>query len=381
MNKKILPLILSFCVLFSLVGCNTKTKDACTAVSSETAVQSTSEPTSETANPENAKLNAVLDENLKVHFIDVGQGDCEFIELPNDETMLIDAGNQGNGNEIVSYISALGYDKLDYVIATHPHADHIGGMATVLNAFEIGKMYMPKKEHTSQTFENMLDTIEEKGIALHTAKSGVNIISTDNLSVDLLAPIGNSYSDLNNYSAVCKITYGNDSFLFMGDAEDIVENELLSGNASLNADVLKVGHHGSSYSSTNAFVKAVSPQYAVISCGAGNQYRHPHFETLATLSDFNTNVYRTDESGTIIITSDGANITVDKNASTIKENAPPVVSTEETTSSDSAHNVYITKSGSKYHSLVCQYLKKSQIEISLQDAISRGYEPCSKCNP
>lgn len=381
--KKLLSLIFSAYMVLSLSACgniqNTEkmeTSQAMPEVQTQMAA-----PVAETEKPE-----SVSDNNLTVNYIDAGQGDSEFIELPNGETMLIDAGNPNNVSGIVRHIRDKGYSILNYVVATHPHSDHIGGMALVLDNFEVGKIYMPKKEHTSRTFENLLDMIESNNIELHTAKAGVNILDTTDLKIDILAPISNSYSDLNDYSAVVKITYKDNSFLFMGDAENIVENELLNSNADLKADVLKVGHHGSSYSSSQAFIKAVSPKYAIISCGANNQYRHPHSETLATLNSFNINTYRTDEVGTIVVISDGVNITVNKKASTVKENAPPVLTEkvqqkENNTSSASSQTVYVTKSGSKYHNLGCQYLKSSQIKISLQDAKSRGYEPCGKCLP
>ena len=383
--KKFLTLILSLGMLFSLCACGTNTKDITTTTSAETVMQSSAEPRTRTANPVTEKTQTVPGNTLTVNYIDVGQGDGEFIELPNGETMLIDAGNSNNASDIIGLIENKGYSTLNYVVATHPHADHIGGMATVLAAFDVGKMYMPKKEHTSKTFENLLDTIEKNNIELHTAKACVSVLDTTDLKIDVLAPINSSYSNLNDYSAVIKITYKDNSFLFMGDAENIVENELLSAKASVNADVLKVGHHGSSYSSSQGFIKAVSPKYAIISCGANNQYGHPTSETLATLNCFNINIYRTDENGTIAVTSGGVNITIDKKASAIKENAPPVVTQkveqQENVISPYSQTLYITKSGSKYHNLGCQYLKKSQIEISLQEAKSRGYEPCSKCSP
>ena len=222
---------------------------------------------------------------MHVHYLDVGQGDCTFIELGNGQTMLIDAGNPQNGADIVNYIKSLQYSDIDFVVATHPHADHIGGMAEVLQSFKIGKMYMPKKEHTSQVFENMLNVIEEKNIELYTAKAGVNITTSGIIKIDILAPVSDcSYSNLNNYSAVVKITYGETAFLFMGDAEQMVESSLL--NSDIDADVLKAGHHGADTSSTESFIHKVTPSVAVISVGKGNSYGHPDNEALAVLSRY-----------------------------------------------------------------------------------------------
>lgn len=331
---------------------------------------------------------------LTAHYLDVGQGDSIFIELPNSETMLIDAGNPGNENIISAEIKNSGYSRLDYVVATHPHNDHIGSMASIIDSFDVGKIYMPKKSHTTKSFENLVNTISEKGMNIHTAKAGVNILDSGGLKADILAPIGENYSDLNHYSAVIKIQYGQTSFLFMGDAESLVENELISSGVDLSADVLKVGHHGSNSSSSSAFIKEVSPEHAVISCGEGNSYGHPHSETLAVLVNHGVNVYRTDEAGTIIITSDGTNISVEKKASAVKENAPPaaVSSTKAPAQEEAVESVpqlnnnddimvYITRTGECYHRSGCSSLSKSKIETTLQSAKSSGYRACQRCNP
>ena len=160
---------------------------------------------------------------LTAHFINVGQGDCEFIELPNNETMLIDAGDSGSGPEITAYIKNLGYDTINYLVATHPHADHIGGMSYVIKSLNIIHMYMPKKSTNTKTFENLLQTILDMNISVEKAESGTEILNTGNLKIGILAPDSEAYKNLNNYSAVIKMDYKNTSFLFMGDAEKETE--------------------------------------------------------------------------------------------------------------------------------------------------------------
>lgn len=244
---------------------------------------------------------------LTAHYIDVGQGDCEFIELPNNETMLIDAGDSGSGPEITAYIKNLGYDTINYLVATHPHADHIGGMSYVIKNLNIVHMYMPEKSTNTKTFENLLQTILDMNIKVEKAESGTVILNTENLKIDILAPDSEQYKNLNNYSAVIKIDYKNTSFLFMGDAEKEVEEKL--PNKEIQTDVLKVGHHGSDTSSTAAFLEKVSPKYAVISCGKNNRYGHPDSITLQNLESVGSVILRTDLDGTIIIRSDGVLLT------------------------------------------------------------------------
>lgn len=249
------------------------------------------------------------DGQLVVHYLDVGQGDSAFIELPDGQCMLIDASVSSYGDKIVETIEGYGYTEIDYLVATHPHADHIGGMTDVVEGFEIGEVYMPKATSTSKTFEGLLTAISDKGLQIHTAKTGVTIYSDDETEIEILAPVSESYEETNNYSAVVKITYGSNSFLFTGDAEELSENEMLDEcYDKLCADVLKVGHHGSSSSTSDAFLQAVSPKYAVISCGADNSYGHPHKETISRLNDMGIDYYRTDRNGTVTINCNGNDV-------------------------------------------------------------------------
>ncbi len=250
--------------------------------------------------------NNIKDNNLLlVHFIDVGQADSILIQV-NNKNMLIDAGNRGDADSIVSYLQKQGVKKLDYVIATHPHEDHIGGMSDIIKKFPITEFYAPKKTATTKTFENMINALNGKKII--TAKAGVKLNLGDNIEAELLAPNKDKYEEINNYSAVLKLTYGNNKFLFMGDAEKLSESEILGNNADVSADVIKVGHHGSSTSSSKDFLDKVSPKIAIISVGKGNDYGHPNKETLDEFKKRNYTVYRTDIEGTIVLQSDGKNI-------------------------------------------------------------------------
>ena len=246
---------------------------------------------------------------LNVYYLDVGQGDSELIELPDGRNMLIDAGNAENGSQINHFLQEQSIDKIDYLVATHPHADHIGGMAEVVQAVDIGSVYMPKVSTNSKTFENLISTIEQKGLKISTAKAGVTLFDQGNLKAVLVAPVGTKYTDLNQYSAVIQLVYGDTSFLFTGDAGAESEKQI---TADIHADVLKVGHHGSDTSSTKSFLERVSPKYAVIEVGEDNKYGHPDATTLKKLKDIGAEIYRTDEDGTIRIQSDGENITVEK---------------------------------------------------------------------
>lgn len=246
-------------------------------------------------------------DELVAHYIDVGQGDANFIELPNGEVMLIDAGIQSIGDDIIDYIENLGYDTIDYVIATHPHADHIGGMAEVIEAFDIETVYMPRAVSTSKTYENLLETIQDKGLSIKTGCAGVEVVDEDNLDIVMVAPNSEDYSNLNNYSIVLKITYGDVSFLYTGDVEEESLDEITS---DIHADVLKVGHHGSDTSTSKTFLDKVQPKYAVISVGEKNSYGHPAASTIELLQEYTNNIYRTDINGTVVISTDGVNINV-----------------------------------------------------------------------
>lgn len=385
--KKILSLIMTMLIMLGTTGCEQEKKAELPSATevTKTVTQASTEVPQTPAPTETPKAEYT---DMRLHFIDVGQGDSTFIELGNGQTMLIDAGNPENGYEIAGYIKGLEYTDINYVVATHPHSDHIGGMSTILQSFAIGDMYMPGQAHTSQTFENLVDTIAQEGITLHKAKAGVNVLDDDKIKIDILAPFNDEYSNLNNCSAVVRVKYGNTVAIFTGDAEAQIESQIL--NSGIDADILKVGHHGSDTASSESFISAVSPKTAVISCGKYNSYSHPHNEILARLDNAGADIYRTDEVGTVIVTADSEkNISVDKKASEIKENAPPVVVVtpepqQETSNVSNTDNVsqkvFVTRTGSKYHRDGCSYLK-SRIESTVSEAKAMGRGPCSRCKP
>ena len=245
---------------------------------------------------------------LKVHYLDVGQGDSIFIELPNNETMLIDAAESYQSENIINYLKNLNYQKIDYVIGTHPHTDHIGGLKDIINTFEIGKIYMPKVVSTTKTYESLLMAIKDKNLKINTAKAGTTIIDTDTLKINILAPNNSTYTELNNYSVVTKITYGTTKFLFMGDAEKLSENEI---KENVTADVIKIGHHGSNTSSSIDFIKKVNAKYGIISVGLNNKYNLPKEETITNWENSGTKIYLTSTNGTITAISDGTNIKIE----------------------------------------------------------------------
>ncbi len=256
----------------------------------------------------NTPVPVPLGTTLKVTFLDVGQADCAIIQV-GDKNMLIDAGTNSAANQVISAIKNLGISRLDCVVGTHPHEDHIGGLDAVINTFDIGGVIMPKVSATTQTFNDVLLAIQKKGLTITTPAPGTTF-NLGQAKVTILAPNSPSYSDVNNYSVVIKVEFGNVSFLFTGDAQTDSEKEMIAKGYNLKVDVLKVGHHGSSTSSSPAFLKAMSPKYAVISVGASNSYGHPSQATLTNLSGIGAKVYRTDLNGSVVITSDGTNIQV-----------------------------------------------------------------------
>ncbi|OOM13552.1 ComEC/Rec2 family competence protein [Clostridium saccharobutylicum] len=251
----------------------------------------------------------VQSNKMLVHYIDVGQGDCILIQV-NNKNLLIDSGPKSDKKKLLNYLNSLNFKKLDYVIATHPHEDHIGNMANVINSYKINAFYAPKIQSNTKTFENMVDALKSKKLKINVIKRGTDSINLGNdTRVTIFSPTKNDYENLNNYSPVMKIEYGKTSFLFTGDAQNDIEEEILSNNDDISADILKIGHHGSSTSTSENFLKKVNPSIGVISVGEGNVYNHPNDDIIKRLKKNKVTIYRTDINGTIILSSDGKSIT------------------------------------------------------------------------
>ena len=258
----------------------------------------------------NVKEEMVSSENnnLEIYITDVGQADSILVR-ENNVNMLIDAGNNNDGKKLVNYYKSLGINDFKYVFASHAHEDHIGGMDDIINNFNIENFYMPNKISTSKTFVDMLDALENNNLK-YTLVNINDRFNLDNCIIEVIW-IGDDNYDFNNTSIVLKLTYLNNSFLFTGDLESSIEKEILNKGTNIKSDVLKVGHHGSSFSTTSSFLDKVSPSIAVISVGKNNVYNHPSSSTLDKLNKRGIKVYRTDLDGTILIKSNGKDISVE----------------------------------------------------------------------
>ena len=244
---------------------------------------------------------------LAVYFVDVGQGDGAVV-VCDGKTLVIDGGPPESGVKMVDILqNTLHVSTVDVMIGTHPHADHIGGLPDVIGAFKVKKLYSPVDEFEAKPFEAMKRAADAKKLKITVPQAGQRF-SLGSAKVEFLAPLG-IYDNVNDISLVVKITYGQTTFLFTGDAERPSEYDMADSDEKLSATVLKVGHHGSNTSSTYVFLRKVMPTYAVISCGRDNSYGHPHAEVLSRLADVGATVYRTDERGTITCRSNGEKVT------------------------------------------------------------------------
>ncbi|KUK80215.1 MAG: Beta-lactamase domain protein [Petrotoga mobilis] len=266
---------------------------------------------------EKSGISLPITSNVEVHFIDVGQGDSVYIKLPNNVDILIDGGNNWYGDDVVTYLKSQDVDDIEYLIATHPDADHIGGLDDVLKAFEVENVYAPDVSHTTKTYNDFVLEVRNEGTYIKTTKAGMTLINSALAAVIgcpsfsivyFLGPVKNYGTDLNSWSAVMKLDFGNSSYLFTGDADRISEKDMIDNGMFLKADVLKVGHHGSYSSTSKEFLKEVSPKYAVISVGKNNNYGHPAQEILEGLEMYKVDLFRTDLQGHIIAISDGNKI-------------------------------------------------------------------------
>lgn len=249
------------------------------------------------------------DSKLMISYMDVGQGDAAYIKV-NGNDILIDAGPRSNSKELLEQLKAKNIDDFELVIATHPHEDHIGGMVDVFKEYEVKAFYSPKITHTTKTYENLVKAVKDEGLKTKELKGGMVIDLGEGAKFEVFTPQKSEYEELNDYSPIMKLSFGDTSYLFTGDAEKLAEEEALAKyKTSLDSDVIKFGHHGSSSSSSNAFIEAVSPKYGIISCAKDNKYGHPHRETLDIIKKYNIKTFRTDTDGEIILTSDGKSIT------------------------------------------------------------------------
>ncbi len=248
--------------------------------------------------------------SIEISYLDVGQGDSAYIRV-NEIDILIDAGPKSDADKLMKQLEEKNIDDFEIVIATHPHEDHIGGMTRVFEKYDIESFYMPKVTNTTKTFENMMKAVSNEGLKAKTIKEGTSFDLGEGANFVAYSPTKDSYDDFNDYSPIMKLTYGNKSFIFTGDAEKAVEEEVVKKYSNeLKADVIKFGHHGSSTSSTKNFIEAISPQYGIISCGVDNSYGHPHRETVDIINTMGIEAYRTDTQGQITVTSDGNTINI-----------------------------------------------------------------------
>ena len=301
--KKIFSFLLTLVIIFTLAACSSTDKNIDTSKSN----QNGSKSKVEKVTPADTPKEVTIVDGLKVHFIDVGQADCILIQS-GSSNMLIDAGNRNDAAKIIQYLKKNKVSKIDILVATHPHEDHIGAIDEVIKTFDIGTIYASNAQTTTQTYKDFINAVKNKGLKLTNAVPGADF-GFGHTMCTILAPNNSKYDNLNNYSVVIKLVYENTSFLFTGDAESLSEGEILNKGYNISSDVLKIGHHGSTSSTSSAFLKKVNPKYAVISVGHGNDYGHPAASTLTKLNEIGAKVYRTDKNGTIVATSDGTKIT------------------------------------------------------------------------
>ena len=362
-------------------------------------------------------------EPLEVHYIDVGQGSATLLKSGR-HAMLIDTGDSDQGTKIQLYLTKQGVENLDYLVLTHPDADHIGGAPVIITKFGIGQLFLSNYEKDNKTTQKVRDAMQYKGLTASDCQVG-DTYTLGNASFTILAPV-KEYADSNNASIVIMVQNGNNRFLFTGDCEAEAEADLIASGADLSADVYLAGHHGSDTASSQAFMDAVSPTYAVISCGEGNSYGHPHAEVLNRFRSMGIQVFRTDEQGSIVAESDGTQITwncapseswqtgertknaqnavtdqayaqepemqqpTDENGAATQQSdavtlpaqeQKPVVADE----TPQVGNYIGNRNNGKLHKASCSYLPDPQNQVPFttrEEAVEAGYDdPCKRCNP
>jgi competence protein ComEC len=340
-----------------------------------------------------AELSA--DSTFTVHYIDVGQADSALI-LCDGKAMLIDGGNVEDSNLIYSYLKKLNIDHLDYMVCTHAHEDHVGGLAGALNNATDDEAYCPVTSYVSEAFSNYVKSLDKRGTSITVPRPGDDV-SLGSAAVTVRGP-RNSADAPNNTSIVLRIVYGDTSFLFTGDAEREEEQDILNAGYALSSTVLKVGHHGSDTSTTYPFLYEVMPQYAVISAGSGNSYGHPDEGTLSRLRDAEAKVFRTDLQGDIICTSNGRTVsfTVNRNADAdtlvaIGNNSTATIEPKEmenpNTEAPTGTDYVLNTNTKKFHYPWCSSVdqmnesNKQYYTGNREELINQGYSPCKNCNP
>lgn len=328
-------------------------------------------------------------EGATVHFLDVGQGLSIFVQS-GGQNLIYDGGDRDTSSFVVSYLKSQGVTKINYLISSHYDADHLAGLVGCLNAFEVDTVIGANYEYDSKIYTSFMNTISEKGLTVQHPEVGSKF-NFGTGTFEVLAPIAIS-NDNNANSVVIKLVNGNNRFLFTGDADHKSEAQMCEAGLDLDCDVLTIGHHGSATCTSYDFLEATLPETAVISAGAGNQYRHPAKDTMEKLEDMEIDVFRTDKQGTIIAVSDGSEITWNLSPSNDyspgdKEDAgtQPAIKSAKTTASDSDSEaddmVWKSKTGKKFHRIPdCGTMNPDEaIEIPRSEAALQGLEICSKC--
>ena len=335
--------------------------------------------------------NSSGETKLTVHYIDVGQGDATLIQC-GEHSMLIDAGNNDKGTAVRAYLNSQNVKSLDLVIGTHGDADHIGGLDVVIYNFDCGTIIMPDRKRDTKTYQDVIDTIENKNYKITYPEVG-KTYSLGEAQVEIIAPCNYDYgNNENDYSVGVLVTYGESTFLFAGDAEADAEADILQNGIDIDCDVLKASHHGSSTANSKPFLDAALPEYVVISCGEGNDYGHPHAEVMNELRSRGIKVFRTDEQGTIVAVSDGKNITFNMQPSDSwlsgeQKKSDREISGQENTAQETAAQSIVTeiignKNSRKYHTEDCGSLPQEKNRVyfdSEEEAEEAGYVKCGNC--